>query len=95
MLDSSLFGVEYCCTSLIKSGGQAGSKGSVKHEIQRLSSLAIITTKYGLGANGAPHSVIDFGVEKLSNPSADVRNEAIHLLAVCSTKEQKLVAAQL
>lgn len=30
MLDSSLFGVEYCCTSLMKSGGQ-GNKGSVKH----------------------------------------------------------------
>ncbi len=73
MLDSSLFGVEYCCTSLMKPGTLA-TKTSVKQEIQKLSSLIVITNKYGLGANGAPHSVIDFGVEKLSNPSADVRN---------------------
>lgn len=59
MLDSSLFGVEYCCTGLMK---PSGGKGSVKQEIQRLASLSLITTKYGLGPNGAPHSVIDFGV---------------------------------
>ena len=54
--------------------GTLATKTSVKQEIQKLSSLIVITNKYGLGANGAPHSVIDFGVEKLSNPSADVRN---------------------
>lgn len=51
-----------------------------------MASLALITTKYGLGPNGAPSSVIDFGVDKLSNPSGEVRNEAIHLLATCANK---------
>lgn len=35
-----------------------GNKGSVKYDVQRLSSLAIMTTKYGLGSNGVPNSVV-------------------------------------
>lgn len=62
MLDSSLFGVELCCSTLMKPAAQGSKSVAVKLEVQRLSSLAIITTKYGLGSNGVPHSVIDFGV---------------------------------
>ena len=46
----------------MKPSGQGGKAGAVKQEVQKLSSLSVITTKYGLGSNGVPHSVVDFGV---------------------------------
>jgi hypothetical protein len=46
----------------MKPAPQGGKAVSVKQEVHKLSSLAIIVTKYGLGSNGAPHSVVEFGV---------------------------------
>lgn len=72
MLESSLFGPEYCCASLLKTSQNI--KGNAKQLAQRLTSLAIITTKYGLGENGVPTTVVDYAVDKLANPAAEVRN---------------------
>lgn len=63
-----------------------GAKNSIKQECQRLSSLCKIVGQFGLGTNGVPNSVVDYGVEKLNNPSNEVRNEALSLLALCSSK---------
>jgi hypothetical protein len=93
LLGSSLFGVEYCCLSLMRSSQSI--KGYAKQEVLRLNSLIAITSKYGLGENGVPTSVVEYAVEKLANPAAEVRNESIHLLAICATKDQKLVTNQL
>lgn len=70
-------------------------KLSVKQEAQRLNSLLVLVTRYGLGDHGVPNNVIDYGVDKLSNPAGEVRSEAIGLLAVCSSHNEKDVASRL
>ena len=72
MIDSSLYGIDVCSSALMKHKSKL--KLSSKQEAQRLNSLMNLVTRYGLGENGVPHSVIDHAVDKLSNPAAEVRN---------------------
>ena len=94
MMNSSLYGVEACC-SVLMNRGKSKAKLSAKQEVQRLHELEKIVSQYGLGSNGAPYSVIDYGIQKLDNPSGDVRNEAISLLASCANIEQERVWGKL
>ena len=82
MIDSSLYGVDICSSGLMKHKSKV--KLSTKQEAQRLNSLMNLVNKYGLGDNGVPHSVLDYAVDKLANPAAEVRNESISLLATCA-----------
>lgn len=58
--------------SLMKAGKNI--KGNIKQEALRLGSLGDITTKFGLGENGVPNSVVEYAVAQLANPAAEVRN---------------------
>ena len=69
MMSSNLYGVETCCAVLMNSKGKSKIKLSSKQEVQRLAELEKIVARFGLGANGAPYSVIDYGVNRLDNPS--------------------------
>ena len=89
MVKSSLYGIEACCLALMKT--KSSIKLSNKQEVERLRSLTNIMINYGLGPNGVPYTVIDYATEKLNNPGAEVRNEAISLLANGANIDEKRV----
>ena len=86
MTGSMLYGVESCSMALTKSK----TKLSAKQTVSRLFLLTKMIQDHGLasGTHSVPVSALDFAVSGTSNPSDEVRKQAIMMLHMAWQKDK-------